>query len=152
MMIKSIGYVAIVVLGGFLGEVAGPGVACAHAADLSLKAQLVWGTDGAKPKDPRLKELDPKLKHSLHRVFKWKHYWEVSRKSVQVHPHAVRRVRMSDKCELVIKNLGNSNVDVKLYGEGRYVKKVTQPLHPGEYLVLAGDDKDNNAWFVVLSP
>ena len=39
----------------------------------------------------------------------------------------------------------------KLYGQGKMVVRKTQKIKAGELLVLAGDDKNDTAWFVVLS-
>jgi multidrug efflux pump subunit AcrA (membrane-fusion protein) len=58
---------------------------------------------------------------------------------------------MSAKCEVEVENQGDSQVEVKLFGEGKMVVRKRQALKAGELLVLAGDDKDNNAWFVILT-
>ena len=58
---------------------------------------------------------------------------------------------MSDDCEIEVQNLGNSSIEVKLYGKGKLAVRKTQKISPSELLVLAGDDKDDTAWFVVLS-
>ena len=135
---------ALFLLAGGLAMGAEPGA-------LSLQAQLVWGTDGAKPNDPKLRDLDPALKKKLAGVFKWKDYYEVDRQMITVPMSSKKRVRMSPKCDVEVDNLGDSMVEVKLFGEGKLVVKKKQALKPEELLVLAGDDKDNTAWFVVLS-
>ena len=38
-----------------------------------------------------------------------------------------------------------------LFGKGKLVVKKRQRILPGETVVIAGDDKDYNAWFVVLN-
>ena len=58
---------------------------------------------------------------------------------------------MSDHCEIEVDNFGNSSIEVKLYGKGKMVVKKTQKIKPGELLIFAGDDKNDTAWFVVLS-
>jgi len=63
-----------------------------------------------------------------------------------------KRVRMSEKCEIEVENLGDSTVEVKLFGEGKMVVRKKQALPTGELLVLAGEDKNDTAWFVVLTP
>lgn len=142
----------LLVLLSFLGGVSGVDLLAAPAAILNLKVQLIWGTDGERPNDPQLHDLTPKLEEKLRRVFKWKHYWEVGSPKQELIPiQAVQKVQMSHKCELEIKNLGDSTIEVKLYGEGKFVKKIRQPMKAGECSVLAGDDKNDNAWFVVLS-
>ncbi len=119
--------------------------------DLNLLAQLVWGTNNDKPEDPKLKDVDPKVTDKLRGVFKWKNYFEVNRQNFTVTSSAPRKVKMSDHCELEVQNLGNASVELKLYGKGKMVVRKTQKVKSGELLVLAGDDKNDTAWFVVLS-
>ena len=124
---------------------------CSAPADLNLQAQLVWGTNNEKPDDPKLKDVDPQVKDKLRGVFKWKNYFEVNRQDFTLTASAPRKVKMSDLCEIEVQNLGNSSVELKLYGKGKMVVRKTQRIKSGELLVLAGDDKNDTAWFVVLS-
>ena len=119
--------------------------------DLNLQAQLVWGTNKEKPDDPNLKEVDPSVAEKLRKVFKWKNYFEVNKQNVTVTVGSPKKVKMSDDCEIEVQNLGNSSIEVKLYGKGKLAVRKTQKISPSELLVLAGDDKDDTAWFVVLS-
>ena len=121
------------------------------SADLNLQAQLVWGTNNEKPDDPKLKEVDPSVAEKLRKVFKWKNYFEVNRQNFVVTPGSPKKVKMSDDCEIEVQNLGGSSIEVKLYGKGKLAVRKTQKISPSELLVLAGDDKDDTAWFVVLS-
>ena len=121
------------------------------SADLNLLAQLVWGTNNEKPGDPKLKEVDPGVAEKLRKVFKWKNYFEVKRQSFTVAVGSPKKVKMSDDCEIEVQNLGNSSIEVKLYGKGKLAVRKTQKISSSELLVLAGDDKDDTAWFVVLS-
>ena len=121
------------------------------SADLNLQAQLVWGTNKEKPDDPNLKEVDAIVAEKLRKVFKWRNYFEVKRQNVTVTPGTPKKVKMSDECEIEVQNLGNSSIEVKLFGKGKLAVRKTQKISPSELLVLAGDDKDDTAWFVVLS-
>ena len=127
-----------------------PPVLAAEAADLKLRAQLIWGTDGAKPADAQIKELDAETQDKLKGVFKWKNYFEVTARNFEVPARTRKAVRLSPKCEIEVEHLGDALVEVKLFGEGRMVVKRKQTLKAGELLVLAGDDKNNTAWFVIL--
>lgn len=118
---------------------------------MNLQAQLVWGTDDTKPKDPSLKDIDPKLKKKLKDVFKWKNYFVCRDQTFHVPASSIKKVQMSSKCQVQVENLGGSRIEVKLYGEGNLLVTKKQILTPAELLVLAGDDKNNTAWFVVLS-
>ena len=46
------------------------GISTATAAGMKLDAQLIWGTDDAKPSDPKLKPVDPDLEKKLKNSFK----------------------------------------------------------------------------------
>ena len=121
------------------------------SADMNLQAQLVWGTNKEKPDDPKLKEVDPSVAEKLRKVFKWKNYFEVKRQNLTVAPGTPKKIKMSDECEIEVQNLGSSSIEVKLYGKGKLAVRKTQKISPSELLVLAGDDKDDTAWFLVLS-
>lgn len=130
---------------------AGLGQATACAGEMKLEAKLIWGTDGPKPDDPKLKELDPTLKEKLKGVFKWKNYFEVNHQSFAVPEGVSKKVRMSGKCVIEVQNLGGSIVEVKLFGEGDLVVKKKEPLKLGKSLILAGPSKNDTAWFVALT-
>ncbi|HEU0047148.1 MAG TPA: hypothetical protein VFQ43_06055 [Nitrososphaera sp.] len=121
------------------------------STDLALQAQLVWGTNNDKPDDPKLKEVDAKVTERLRTALKWKNYFEVNRQNFIVRAGTPKKVKMSDHCEIEVENFGNSSIEVKLYGKGKMVVKKTQKIKPGELLIFAGDDKNDTAWFVVLS-
>jgi hypothetical protein len=124
--------------------------ALAGEGEVGLLAQLVWATDGAKPAGKELKEVDAVMRKKLRGVFRWKNYYEIGRKEFKVVSAALSRIRLSPKCEIEVEHLGKSSFEVKLFGEGKMVVKKRQGLTPGELLVLAGDDKDDTAWFVVI--
>ncbi len=128
----------------------GAGAAPAEEGDIHLLAQLVWATDGPKPADKELKEADVIVRARLRGVFRWKNYYEVGRKQLKLGSPGFSRVRLSPKCEIEVEHFGKANFEVRLFGEGKMVVKKRQSLTPGELLVLAGDDKDDTAWFVVI--
>jgi hypothetical protein len=122
----------------------------AGADEAELQAQLVWATDGTKTAGKELKELDAATRDKLRGVFRWKEYLEISKKDFKVTAAVLSRVRLSPKCEIEVERFGQETFEVKLFGEGRMVVKKRQSLKPAELLVLAGDDKDDTAWFVVI--
>ncbi len=135
----------------FLVLAAGLAQATTCAGEMKLEAKLVWGTDGPKPDDPKLRELDAALKEKLKGVFKWKNYFEVNHQSLAVSESVSKKVRMSAKCVIEVQNLGGSIVEVKLFGEGDLVVKKKEPLKSGKSLIVAGPSKDGTAWFVALT-
>lgn len=131
-------------------------VTAAQAGDLQLRAQLIWGTDAERPKDSSYKELEPKLKKKLARVFKWKNYFEINEQKVALAPKGTKNLRMSAKCELELRYVDDATLEIRLFGEGKWTKTIRQSvkaLAQGELSVLAGDDKDkyDDAWFVVIT-
>ena len=120
--------------------------------DTSYQVLLVWGTDGETPKDKPLTELDSKLQEKLKGIFKWKNYFEVSRKPLTVAKESSQKLKLSDKCEIQVQDMGNARAEIRLFGEGTLVKKIAQTIVPGELIVLAGNSKGDTAWFVVLIP
>ncbi|MCD6337915.1 MAG: hypothetical protein J7M29_00840 [Verrucomicrobia bacterium] len=123
---------------------------------LPLQASLIWGTDGLKPADLKCRDVSPQLKARFRKIFRWKNYYEITRKRTVVREGKTSQLDMSKKCRLKIRFADARMLEVILIGEGRLVKKVRHPIAAflrGELLVLAGDDKNNfqDAWFVVLS-
>jgi hypothetical protein len=117
-------------------------------------AILVWGTDDEKPadKEKELKEVDPGLKEKFRKIFKWKNYFEVSRTNVSVKVGEQKQVKLSKKCEVKIHQTEKEGMDVELFGEGKSVYKGKTSMPLKDILILAGDDKNATAWFVVLKP
>jgi len=95
--------------------------------------------------------VDRSVAEKLRKVFKWKNYFEVNRQHFTVPVGSPKSVKMSDDCRIEVQNLGNASIEVKLYGKGKLAVRKTQKISLSELLVLAGDDKDDTAWFVVLS-
>lgn len=120
------------------------------AADMKLDAHLIWGTDDDKPSDPKLKPVDPKLAKKLQDAFKWKYYFEVSRKQLTVAQGAEKKETMSKQCDITIKNLGGDKVEVQLFGKGKLVEKRTQSLAKGKCLIIGGNAENTTSWFVIL--
>src|SRR5205809_507143 len=119
--------------------------------DLNLQAKLIWGSNGSKPKNPNVKAVDGETADKLRGVFKWKDYYEVSRTNFAVAVGATKKVTMSRKCDVNVQNLGKFKVEVELFGEGKMLVQKRQAIKAGELLVLAGDDKNDTAWFVILT-
>jgi hypothetical protein len=122
------------------------------AGEAKFDVQLIWGTAGEKPKDQPLKEVDSKLQERFKGIFKWKNYYEVNRKPLSVPKAGSQKLKLSDKCEIQVQDVGSPRFEFRLFGEGNLVVKKVQSVVPGEAIVLAGDSKNDTAWFVVLSP
>jgi hypothetical protein len=129
------------------------GVSLAGAAERSLESRLVWGTNHQKPEDPGLKPLDGALAKKLRNLpLKFTNYFEVNRQSFTINDTDYKKVEMSKQCYLEVKDKGENRITVKLYGEGKLVNRVDQPLPKGETLGIAGNTRDGGAWLVIVQP
>lgn len=126
-------------------------VAASVPVETRVQAVLVWGTDEAKPAGKTLKEVDAKLREKLGKIFKWQNYFEVSRRTTGVTPSKPQTVKLSEECSVDIKILPENMAEVKLIGKGKTIVTRRHSLAKPDALVLAGDDKNNTAWFVVLN-
>jgi hypothetical protein len=129
-----------------------PAVAGVKDDQVKLRAQLIWGTNDEKSPNPDHKDLNPELRKKLSGVFKWKNYFEVKNQEMAVPGKGTKRVRLSNQCEVEVKNLGSGMISAKLFGEGKLLVEQRQNFTLKEPLVLGGHDKNKTAWFVVLSP
>ena len=116
-----------------------------------VQAVLIWGTDEIKPTGKSLKEVDSKLREKLGKIFKWQNYFEVSRQNTGALPGKAQIVKLSEECSVEIKILPENIAEVKLIGKGKTLVTRRHTLAKPDALVLAGDDKNNTAWFVVLN-
>ena len=136
-----------------LGLLAGVFLAqAARAQALKVEAQLIWGTNDPQSPDPTHKAIEASLARKLsNSPYRWKNYFEVNRVVVDV-PVSVTKsnVPISKQCELDIKNLGASQVEVTLHGNGKRVSSHRESLANGWQLILSGDAKNDTAWLVVI--
>ena len=131
-------------------------VACAgiraQAADMKFQASLVWGTDDSKPPVGKAyKPVDAQISQKLKDLpLKWAHWFQVNRVDFAVPPGATKEVLISEKCQLIVKRLAGSELEVSLVGKGKEVVKRKQSLPKEEMLVLGGNAPNSTAWLVVL--
>jgi hypothetical protein len=121
----------------------------AQAAVLKFQIVLVWASDTNPPAGKAYKPLEPQIRKQV-KALKWKNYFEVKRIDFEVTPGGSKKVAISDKCELDLKDLGNSNVEVAWFGKGKEVARVKQKLPIGDILVPAGDAPNETAWLAIL--
>jgi hypothetical protein len=125
-------------------------IAGASAADMQFQVHLVWATDDPKPPEGKdYKPLEPEIRKQI-KALKWKNYFEVRHVDFSVSPATAKKVPISDKCSIEVKDLGNSNLEVVLIGKGKEVARVKQALRKGEILVPAGDAPNETAWLAIL--
>lgn len=121
------------------------------AAELKLEGRLIWGTNDEKFSDPKYKPVDAATAEKFRKVFQWKRYFEVSRKTATVPSRGASKIEMSKQCVIEITELEGPKVEVKLIGEGKPVNKTIKQLSKGESFTIAGECKDGSAWFVLIT-
>jgi len=126
-------------------------VSPAWAANLKLETKLIWGTNDDKSPNPDHKEVDPATKEKLRKVFKWKNYFAVNRVVKEVPSRGSNRFELSKECTIEIKELEGPKIEVKLIGKGKEVHKTTLTINKGHSVVYSGDDKNESAWFVIIT-
>ena len=134
----------VIAMGSWMSALAAP-------VELKLQAQLVWGTNEKISAEAGFKEVDSLLQARLRNVFKWQTYYEITRKGFAVPEGKPQTVKLSDDCTIEVKQLAANRIEVKLIGKGRPVVTRALELRPATPLVIGGDDKNNTAWFVVIT-
>lgn len=120
-----------------------------NAAESKLEVQLVWGTNDDSSSNQNHKPLEESLAKKLG-MFKWKNYFTVATKEVSISANAPEKVRLSSKCEIEVKHLKGSRYEINVFGEGKHVRKITEKITKQDSLVIAGDDKNDCAWFILI--
>jgi len=116
---------------------------------LTYYVQLIHGNDEDKPAAPSARLVGPKLSNSLHSIFRWKNYWEISRQEVVVVVGARTNVVLNKERTVEIDLSQTKKRKVTAISRGTPVCTSTQPL--GELMTIIGADRDTNtAWFVVV--
>jgi hypothetical protein len=119
----------------------------AAAAKEKLEAQLIWGTNDQTP-NTKYPQLEAPLAKKL-KMFKWKDYYLVNRQEIPV-AAAPQKIKLSEKCEIEVKHLDGSRYEVNVFGKGKHVLKKVGKITSKEPLVIAGDDKNDCAWLILI--
>ena len=125
------------------------GEAKALAANPTLEIQLVWGTNDDSSSDPKHKPLEAPLAKRLG-MFKWKNYFTVNRQEISLRGHEAKKVRLSKRCEIEAKHLEGSRYEINVFGQEKHVRKIVEKITKEDSLVIAGDDKNDCAWFILI--
>ena len=118
---------------------------------MKIEAQLIWATNDKE--DPKLKQkhVAPEIREKLKDLpLRWSNYFEINKVILEIPKGETRRAKMSEKCDVEIKNLDGTQVEVALIGKGNPVLKRRQSLPKGEILILGGNAPDETAWLVAL--
>jgi hypothetical protein len=123
----------------------------AASGDMKIEATLIWATNDKSDPNPNHKPVAPKIREKLKELpLKWANYFEVNKVTLDIPKGESRKGKLSDKCEVEVKNLDGAQVEVALLGKGDPVWKRVQSLPKGEVLVFGGNAQNATAWLVAL--
>lgn len=116
-------------------------------ADLKLEAQLVIGTNDAKPPDSKYQPVDADVAKKLKSLpLKWSNYFVVSSKKFSVPKGEEKQEKLGD-CDVKVKNLGQSQVVITISGKKGTIGTTTGALPKGQLFVTGANETN---LFVVL--
>ena len=128
--------------------IAASGHIAAQADPVTLQARLILGT--SKEQKDKM-EASGGIKRKLARVFKWKHYYELNSKQMNIADTATKSAKLSRAAQVKVTNMKNGRLSVSLFSKGKMLVQKTQNMKPGSHMVLAGNTGAEEAWFIVLS-
>ena len=128
--------------------IAASGHIAAQADPVTVQARLVLGTS-KEQKDQM--EVSAGIKRKLAQVFKWKHYYELNSKQMNIADTATKSAKLSRAAQVKVTNMKNGRLSVSLFSKGKMLVQKTQSLKPGSHMVLAGNSASDSAWFIVLT-
>lgn len=128
--------------------IAASGHIAAQAEPVTLQARLILGT--SKEQKDKM-EASGGIKRKLARVFKWKHYYELNSKQMNIADTATKSAKLSRAAQVKVTNMKNGRLSVSLFSKGKMLVQKTQNMKPGSHMVLAGNTGAEEAWFIVLS-
>jgi hypothetical protein len=124
----------------------------ASGPDFQLEVKLIWGSNDETSPDPSHKKVDTEFtKWLVSNHYKWKHYFEVKAEKVKIPAGTQKTVTLSHGNSVEIKNVDGIRLETRLMSQSKPVTNVAKPQFPkGARLVLAGQDKNDSGWFVVI--
>ncbi len=128
--------------------IAASGHIAAQADPVTLQARLILGT--SKEQKDKM-EASGGIKRKLARVFKWKHYYELNSKQMNIADTVTKSAKLSRAAQVKVTNMKNGRLSVSLFSKGKMLVQKTQNMKPGSHMVLAGNTGAEEAWFIVLS-
>ena len=123
----------------------------ARAENIKVEARLIWGTNEEKSQKPKHEPVDEETAEKFRKIFKWKNYFLEKSVKETIPNRESKRLELSKECSIEVTELPGAPVEVKLFGKGKFIHKTTKPLNKDEWFIIGGDDKNECAWFVVLT-
>jgi hypothetical protein len=126
-------------------------VLAANAEELNrlYYVQYVQASDDKDHGHTAWKPIGPKLSRVLSPALRWAYFWEVSRKRVKVSSGEFTRVTVSPDYELRLLLRPDAQLELVLYHRSEVRRRVVRSVND-EMVVLGGDLKNKDGWFVVV--
>lgn len=105
----------------------------AHAGDtnVTVQAQLVWGTDLKESSSKDHKPIDGRTAEDLRKVFKWRNYFVIKTEVAKLTTGKQQKIKMSDQCSIEITAVGHDKFEVVFVGNGERLAKGTLAKYKG---------------------
>ncbi len=111
--------------------------------------QLVRATDTSESLPPGSAPVSPELSRMLHGPLKWRHYWNVCERRVQLEEGRAKRIPLTNAREVEIDLTSGGKRTVTAFQGGKAVARSEIPRGGG--ISLIGGPRDaSSGWFVVV--
>jgi hypothetical protein len=125
------------------------GAAEAQERPITYYVQLVRGTDSDQPPQSGSRLVGAKLAEKFHSVFKWKHYWEINQRKVEVNPGRSARVDLANGRAVEIDLRAGNQRTVAAFENGKLLDRTVGPMGGG-MTFIGGNRDQKSAWFLVV--
>ncbi len=113
-----------------------------------IYVQLIRGTAGDKPASETWKPIGPILRARLQPVWRWSHYWEVRRETVNLVKQKSAKLRLNAELAVELEWTGDKQREIRLFRNGELTRRHRDNLD--DLKVLGGDRENGESWFVVV--
>lgn len=111
--------------------------------------QLVQGTDSDHPPQAGSRHVGARLTGTLRGVFRWRNYWEICQRKVEVFPGRTRKVDLANGREAEVDLTRPDKRTVAAFQNGKMVNRTVGPA--GESITMIGGNRDQTSgWFIVV--
>jgi hypothetical protein len=111
--------------------------------------QLVRGTVDDTPPAPGARPIGPKVARCFQPVFKWSHYWEMSRREIVLPAGRVTRIQLNPERAVEFDLTEPGKRKVKTFEGAKPVCSVVNAA--GDRMSIVGGERAaNSSWFIVV--
>lgn len=121
----------------------------AEAGDITYFIQLVRGTSDGVPPSTDSRPIGPKIANTFRPVFKWSHYWEMSRQEVTLARGKKIRIQLAPERSVEIDLTDPAHRKVTAFEGKKPVSTVVDPVG-GAMSIIGGDRTGSGSWFIVV--